>query len=72
MFAEHQPETRNHRPDYADISEGDLYRLIRADATNVYAYVIVLTGNISKEEFIEGMGSKPDDSLTNLRRWGSC
>src|SRR5207248_341397 len=60
LFAEHHPAIVITDWTMPDISGLDLCRRIRTDFQSFYAYVILLTGNINKEEVIEGLGSGAD------------
>lgn len=44
-----------------DISGIELCQYIRRDSRQVYAYVILLTGNTDKEEVIEGLSTGAAD-----------
>jgi two-component system cell cycle response regulator len=64
LFAEHQPALVITDWSMPDISGIELCQRIRRDYQQVYAYVIILTGNTDKEEVIEGLAAGADDYLT--------
>lgn len=47
-----------------DLSGPELCQKIRNESTNGYTYVILLTGNVEKENVVEGLAAGADDYLT--------
>jgi diguanylate cyclase (GGDEF)-like protein len=64
LFAEHQPGVVITDWTMPDLSGIELCQRIRRDFGEVYAYVILLTGNTDKEEVIEGLAAGADDYVT--------
>ncbi|MFZ0999980.1 MAG: response regulator, partial [Candidatus Sulfotelmatobacter sp.] len=64
LFVEHKPSLVITDWSMPDISGIELCQHIRRDHKELYAYVILLTGNTDKEEVIEGLAAGADDYLT--------
>src|SRR4051812_11163034 len=64
LFSQHHPSLVITDWTMPDISGIDFCASIRRDFAELFTYVIILTGNTSKEQMIEGLAAGADDYLT--------